>query len=158
MWFTGGDPVATHTLAYAAYEIIHAVSKARDPKRPDLLLDSAYVKEDKRREFNDLFREGANFFKHGDRDPHAVLEFIPGLTYIFFFYAVYGLELCGETPLDEFVVFQRWIQISHPEILPDAFREELIHSRKVEAFAQLRALPKKQFFEFAMERQHRTTS
>jgi hypothetical protein len=27
LWFTDGDPVSIHTLAFAAYEIIHVISK-----------------------------------------------------------------------------------------------------------------------------------
>src|SRR5580704_11433462 len=80
LWFNNDDPVSAHTLACAAYEIVHAVSKARDPNRPDLLIDSAKVRPDKRREVNALLRDGANFFKHADRDPNGMIEFDPILT------------------------------------------------------------------------------
>src|SRR5262245_37379835 len=119
MWFTDGDPVSTHTLAYAAHEIVHAVSKARDPNRPDLFFDTAYVREDRRTEFNQIWRESANFFKHADRDPNGLVSFAPGMTEIFIYYAIYGLELCGESPLDEFTVFLLWMQISNPSLRPE---------------------------------------
>jgi hypothetical protein len=150
MWFYDDDPVSTHTLAVAAYEIIHAVSKARDPNRPELLFDSTQVREDKRREFKDLLREAANFFKHGDRDPHALIEFAPGLTYIFFFYAVCGLELCGESLLTEFMLFRQWFQVAHPELLSEKVIEEIERRTTIDALAQLRALPKKEFFQTGM--------
>jgi hypothetical protein len=146
MWFTGGDPVSTHTLAFAAHEIIHAVSKARDPSRPDLLFDSAYVREDKRKEFNDIFRESGNFFKHGDRDPHAVVKFAPGMTEIFFYYSGYGLELCGESPLDEFTVFLLWMQIHNPKLMTETARVELAKRVDIEQLSHLRAMPKHEFF------------
>jgi len=31
LWFEDRDPVSIHTLVFAAYEIIHAVSKQRNP-------------------------------------------------------------------------------------------------------------------------------
>src|SRR5438045_2665233 len=74
LWFNDGDPVAIHTLAAAAYEIIHAVSATRDPNRRDLLFDSLVVKDEYRREANAWFRGPANFFKHADRDPNDITE------------------------------------------------------------------------------------
>jgi hypothetical protein len=149
MWFNSGDPVSTHTLACAAYEIVHAVSKARDPNRPNLLFDSMHVKEDKRKEFNDIFRQAANFFKHGDRDPHGLLKFSPGLTEVFIYFAISGLQLCGESPIDEFHVFQMWLQISNPQLMTDAAQIE--HSlNAIEHFAKLQMLPKHEFFNVSM--------
>jgi hypothetical protein len=46
LWFTGGDPVAVHALAFAAYEIIHTISKKRDPKRGELLFDATLIKRE----------------------------------------------------------------------------------------------------------------
>jgi hypothetical protein len=48
LWFEERDPVAIHALAYAAYEIIHAISKRRNPNRRDLLFDSDLVKDEYR--------------------------------------------------------------------------------------------------------------
>ena len=45
LWFTGGDPVAIHSLAFAAYEILHAISEKRDPNRIDLIFDSVWIDE-----------------------------------------------------------------------------------------------------------------
>jgi hypothetical protein len=39
--------VSIHTPAYAAYEIIHAVSKRMNPNRRDLLFDTALVKDER---------------------------------------------------------------------------------------------------------------
>jgi hypothetical protein len=35
LWFDERDPVAIHTLSVAAYEIVHTISKQRDPHRRD---------------------------------------------------------------------------------------------------------------------------
>jgi hypothetical protein len=45
LWSVNGDAVSIHTLAHASYEIIHAVSKNRNPYRRDLLFDSLVVED-----------------------------------------------------------------------------------------------------------------
>jgi hypothetical protein len=67
LWFTGGDAVSIHALAYAAYEIGHSLSKRRDPTRRDLIFDSDLIKEKHRRDWNDAIKAHANFFKHANR-------------------------------------------------------------------------------------------
>jgi hypothetical protein len=64
LWFDDGDAVSVHTLAFAAYEIFHAVSEHRDPYRRDLLFDTFLIKDEFRRDWNKLVRREANFFKH----------------------------------------------------------------------------------------------
>lgn len=87
LWFHDGDPVSVRTLAYAAYQIIHTISKKRDPSRRDLLFDSTLIKDEYRREWNDGLRAHANFFKHADRDGDAVIDFDPAFSEMFFFWA-----------------------------------------------------------------------
>ncbi|MCC8983846.1 hypothetical protein [Bradyrhizobium acaciae] len=57
MWFYDENWVSAHALAYAAYEIAHVVSKAKDPKRHGLLLDSGYIKSGTHAEFNRKLKE-----------------------------------------------------------------------------------------------------
>jgi hypothetical protein len=147
MWFDDEDYVSAHTLAYAAYEIIHAVSKAKNPNRGDLLLDSSQVKPEKRKEFNQVFREAANFFKHADRDPDATIEFSPGLTELFIYYAIKGLETCSVTPAHELTVFMFWLMVRSPNILTKSAEEAIIEQGLVNNLVQLRAMAKHEFFE-----------
>ena len=63
LWFKGGDPVSIHTLAYAAYEIIHTVSKKRNPNRRDLLFDTLLVRDEYRKEFAELDQTSRKFFQ-----------------------------------------------------------------------------------------------
>jgi hypothetical protein len=77
LWFDDGDAVSVHTLAFAAYEIFHAVSEHRDPYRRGLLFDTLLIKDEFRCDWNKLVRREANFFKHGDRDAEAVIDFDP---------------------------------------------------------------------------------
>lgn len=150
MWFYDEDYVSAHTLAYAAYEIVHAVSKTKNPQRPDLLLDSSQVKPDKRKEFNELFRAAANFFKHADRDPDATIEFSPGLTELFIYFAIKGIELCGVTPAPELVIFISWLQIRTPALMSDTAREMITNSPLIENLTKAQAMQQHEFFEACM--------
>src|SRR6266516_1903612 len=90
LWFSEGDPVSIHTLAFAAYEVIHWISKRRNPHRRDLLLDSDHIKEEYRKDWNVFIRKHANFFKHSDRDGDATIEFRPILSDLFIMMAITG--------------------------------------------------------------------
>jgi hypothetical protein len=148
MWFYEDDYVSAHTLAYAAYEIIHTVSRLKNPNRGDLLLDSSQVKPEKRKEFNQVFREAANFFKHADRDPDATIEFSPGLTELFIYFAIKGLGLCGVTLAHELTIFMFWLHVRAPEaMLPESTQEALIESGLINNLVQLRAMRQHEFFE-----------
>jgi hypothetical protein len=151
MWFHDEDYISAHTLAYAAYEIIHTVSKVKNPNRGDLLLDSSQVKPDKRREFNNVFKEAANFFKHADRDPDGAIEFSPGLTSLFIYFAIKGLESCGVTPAHEFTIFTFWLLVRTPEaMMPEDTQKMIAERGLVNNLAQLQAMHKDEFFEACM--------
>ena len=147
MWFSDGDPVAIHTLAFAAYEILHAVSKARDPNRDPLLFDSGYIKDEKRSEFNKLLKTWAYFFKHGDREPHGIIEFNPKLSELFILYGIVGIQHCGEILGYEESAFLLWIQIHSPEALKNRDGTRLIDSIPPDKVPQARAIPKHEFLQ-----------
>jgi hypothetical protein len=46
LWFQNEDVVSIHTLAFAAYEVIHVISKKRNQYRRDLLFDSDWIKDE----------------------------------------------------------------------------------------------------------------
>ncbi|MGY2811933.1 hypothetical protein [Bradyrhizobium sp. USDA 4506] len=96
LWFNGGDPVAIHTLAFGAYEILHHLSEKRDPSRRDLIFGTLTVRDQFRRDWNQRVRKEANFFKHADRDGDSVIEFNPAFTEHFILFAIVARRLCGE--------------------------------------------------------------
>jgi hypothetical protein len=151
MWFYDDeDYVSAHTLAFAAYEIAHAVSKAKKPNRRDLLLDSSEVKPDKRKEFNHAFREAANFFKHADRDPDGSIEFSPGLTEIFIYFAISGLALCDVDLAPELLIFMSWLQIRTPALMSKQVQEVITKGGLIDNIAYARSMPQHEFFEVCM--------
>jgi hypothetical protein len=158
LWFTGGDPVAIHTLAFAAYEILHAISEKRDPNRVDLIFDSAWIKDEHRRDWNQVIRKDANFFKHADRDGDSVIEFKPQSSDIFMLFASLARELCGETASNEERIFGWWLRLNRPDLSTQKGRESLTNRFKVDEIKNLRALSKHEFFELFSEKATRVQS
>jgi hypothetical protein len=144
LWFTDADSVSTHSLAYAACEI---VSKKRNPLRPDLLFDSAWIKEEFRKQFNIRLKKHANFFKHGDRDHEATIEFDSELTEPFLLFSACGRALCGEPQSSEESAFLWWIQIHRPSILTEEGQEPVANAVPGNRLEYIRSLSKRDFFE-----------
>src|SRR5207302_11289143 len=64
LWSADGDAVSIHTLAFAAYQIIHDLN--RKAKGPPLLLDAARIRPEYKDALIRAIKESANFFKHAD--------------------------------------------------------------------------------------------
>jgi hypothetical protein len=125
LWFDNGEPVAIHTLAFAAYEVLHSICLKRDPNhKPILLFDSPLIEEDRRSEWNRLMRKEANFFKHADRDGDSVIEFNPEVSLFFIFFAAVARDDCGEPESDEESAFIVWLKISRPKMISEEGRKK----------------------------------
>ena len=147
IWFANGDPVAVHTLAFAAYEVLHSISVKRDPNRnPVLIFDSLLIEEERRREWNQLMRKEANFFKHADRDGDLVIEFNPEVSLFFIFFAIIARDDCGEPDSDEESAFIVWLRLNRPKMFSEEVRKYFKRRAKGHNVAQLRALTRNQFF------------
>ena len=160
LWFTEGDPVSVHTLAFAAYDVFHTVSKKRDPNRRDLLFDTDYIKDEYRRDWHDLIEKNAHFFKHADRDPDGVLDFNLANNEFFILFAIAGRQLCGESDSQEESDFMWWLSLHKPNLLTEAGRKMVSDHLPVDAIERARKLSKGEFFEaFRQARliQNRTT-
>lgn len=75
LWFQNGDPIAIHTLASAAHEVIHTLF--RRAGHSGLLFDADFIKDEYRSDWAKLLKRNASFFKHAQRDPDGKLEFNP---------------------------------------------------------------------------------
>jgi hypothetical protein len=142
LWFEDADPVSVHTLAFAAYEIFHCVSQHRDPYRRDLIFDTLHIKDEYRKEWLALVKKEANFFKHGDRDPEAIIDFDPELTERFILFSILGRQLCGEGISEEESAFLWWLMFNRPQLLTEQARKSLSDRLPTEHIERIRRLPK----------------
>lgn len=147
LWFAEADPVSTHTLAFAAYEVIHFVSKKRNPGRRDLVFDSRLIRPGYQKIWNEHIRREANFFKHADRDPDGTIEFRIASPEFFILYAILGLELCEERFNDTESAFLLWFYLHKPTFLTEEGEKAFHNGIAAEHFASARQLPKHEFLE-----------
>lgn len=145
LWFHDRDPVSIHSLAFAAYEVIHFVCKSRGCER-DLLFDSAVVLDEGRGEWLEALKKAANFFKHANRDPDGVLEFNPLTSEAFMMVAIAAIELCGEKLTDTEATFASWTYVHRPEFLTAQGRKMLADSLSADHLDKLRKESKRDFF------------
>jgi hypothetical protein len=149
MWFNEGDPVSIHTLACAAYEIIHHISKKKNRPKP-LIYDTDHIKDEYRKKWEALIKNPANFFKHASTDPDATIEFHPPVSELFILYSVLGVSFCGEKQNDEESAFMFWRYFHHPRSMTPEGRERLMKLFPVGGVEKIRALPRDQFLKAFM--------
>lgn len=119
LFFMERDPVATHTLTKAVYQILSDINKHRggEPLLHDLESLKKHCVPGKEKMLFAMFREAENFFKHANKDPEGVVMFLPKDTEFFLWEScVTYTKLTGEqTPIMK--VMNAWFQIHNSEIL-----------------------------------------
>ena len=116
LFFSGGDTVATHTLAVAAANVFADLAERRNTGmswRTKVRDDSGLSTKELKR----IFHKEWNFFKHADRDPKAILQFNELVSDDFMFMAVLD---CGDlqSTTCPMQAFQIWYIATHPEHFP----------------------------------------
>ena len=145
LWFAEGDEVSVHTLAAAAYQIIHDINKKKGGR--ELYYDSIMIKDEYRAEFIAFVKKDINFFKHADKDPEGITEFVPMGSIGFMVFSAAGLQQLGESLNDVETIFLLWLAIHHPNWIGDVFRKKLEDSIPVEHLERIRGYGKKELFQ-----------
>lgn len=147
LWFTSDDPVSVHALAFAAYEVLHTISKKRNSYRRDLLFNSDLIKDEYRADFNKAVKKHAYFFKHADRDPEGVIDFNPKINEWLIIFGITARLLCGEIRSPEVSAFLWWISIQRPELLTESGHKMVRDHLPIDTLKSLRRRSKTDFFE-----------
>lgn len=143
LWFEGGDPVAIHTLASAAHEIVHALFKKKGLK--GLAFDTPYVKADKRQHWASALKKPANFFKHArNEDTGASYEFDPALSILMMSASCKGLMNIGEPISMEALALTYWMVFANPAAFGTS--EEFRKHPKIQFIQQLAAKSRDVYF------------
>jgi len=150
LWFQNKDDVSIHALAYAAYEVIHTISKKKGREQA-LLFDAAAIPDQFRKVFAAHVKKGPNFFKHADHDPNGVLEFPPVVSEIFFVFSIMGLKSMGVPENDYESAFLWWFHLNRPDLLTQKGRELFTKVAPVDALNEVRSWPKNQFLDVFLQ-------
>jgi hypothetical protein len=155
LWFAEGDPVAVHSLACAAHQIVQDINEQRGNRNAHLAENmKAVIKPEHLDEAVALLRKPVNFFKHANRDPYGILEFAPITTLLFVMLAIVGIEELGERKSDSQSAFLSWLMIHKPTW----FKTDVqIGNQTITAEQRqlLQALPKKEFLETSLRKMAR---
>jgi hypothetical protein len=143
--------VSIHALACAAYEIIHVVSKKRNPERQKLIFDSILPKDEYRGKINAFLKSPANFFKHAKNDTDATIEFMPKITELFLLFSIAGIELAGERLNETESAFNMWLHVNRPDLSTDHWREMFTNSLPVHRLENIKSVPRNQFLQMYHE-------
>lgn len=137
LWFSQGDPISIHALAYAAHEIIHRAFRKRGLS--DLMFDNALIKKEHRKEFADLLKEDANWLKHSNRDTEETetREFNPVVNDLFLSMCVTALLRMGEEMHELELAFNFWGVIHHPNHFPEHSVQDSIPVADLEMWKSL---------------------
>jgi len=144
MWFADGDTVSIHTLACAAHQIIHDINT--NQKGPDLIFDSAIIKDERRKEWIRRMKKESNFFKHADTDPVEIIEFDPQSSEFFIIMSINGLLIFGIEGNVAETAFFRWFCLHNPDFLTDAGKKSLVDRIPVN-IVEVRQFKRKEFFD-----------
>lgn len=142
LWFTDGDPVSIHALAFAAHEIIHRLYKLRGLR--DLLFDSDWIKDEYRSEWGRSLKKHGGFFKHADTDPDAEIIFNPAINLTFIATSVVALRRMNVPAAIEDRAFCLWLLAHCPEWFTKRGGEEQIPAETLE---EIRKVSRRRFFE-----------
>jgi hypothetical protein len=143
LYFHQGDPVSTHSLMAAAYEILHDISIAAG--RPITMkatlpeyLRPGYVKV-----FHKQLTEAQNFFKHAKRDSASTLAFDPRQTELLLLDAVRAYRVVTGESVPLFATYEYWLALQDPEL----FIEPQLADRLRQQFSDLRTISRLEFFQ-----------
>jgi hypothetical protein len=143
LWFNDGDPVAIHTLASAAHEIVHALFKKKGLK--GLVFDTPYIRPASRQRWASGLKKPANFFKHAhNEDTDASYEFDPTLSIVMMAACCKGLMNIGEPISMEALALTYWTLFANPSAF--GVSEEFRQHPKVQFIQKLAAKGREVYF------------
>lgn len=145
LWFNDSEPVAIHTLACAAHELLATLLEKQG--KSALAFDTSLYRPGYAGEVKKALHKHYNFFKHADRDTDARIEFPVGITEMFLLMAIEGWrDLMGKREPSHFAYWS-WHLIHNPEIMPLNSREtgQPMPGLPSEVRREFGAVPKKQF-------------
>jgi hypothetical protein len=110
-----------------------------------MLFDTLHVKDEYRQQYATWIKSHANFFKHGDRDGEAVIDFHPSLSDLYIMFCVMGVELCGERHSVAENAWMWWLYIQKPDWLTESGKKLISNTLKPDDIEHIRSRPKSEF-------------
>ena len=148
MYFLSGNPIATHTLAAAAYNALRDIAKHEGAEHPFLKVEYLEsLSETERQRTLKFLNEPENFFKHADRDPTASISFDPNMAELLLMDALAYFRTSTEPKPKYYDIFRVWIG----EIRKEALEDDALRSLVEAVRDAIKAKGKTEFWNFMIE-------
>jgi hypothetical protein len=116
LFFQNEDPIGIHTLAAAGFRILCDIGKAKNSEFNQCL--TAVIKPGMQGKFWKVFSRAANFFKHADSDPDAILEDVQEeVNDVFILFACFLYRDIESHWTPQMLAFVTWYIVIYPEFL-----------------------------------------
>lgn len=122
LFFEDKSPISVHTLVGAALEICNNLVESKDAVIVNNLIlhrQSFFIKNERRKEFNDAVNKYRNYFKHADRDKDAIVEFNTEINEFFIFEAIHVYTVVTDESYKlyrEMIIFVMWFTVMHRDL------------------------------------------
>lgn len=161
LWFHRGDDVSIHTLAAAAYQIVHDVFQ-RTHKIGLLYgkeVESAGLSKDEARKYVSWLKRPSSFFKHADfrKNKSGTVTFDPELSELFMLTTIRALQGLGHTPSAREFAFLLWNLLHRTDAFGEDTRKRLSDSLHTEVYDRLRSQRRQKFLHIALVLHRRTS-
>jgi hypothetical protein len=151
LWFHEKDQVSILALSFAAYEVIHSLSKKQGRVQP-LIFDTKMVPRKFRQLLSQKIKKVPNFFKHADQDdPSETVELKPAMAEIFFVFSLVGLSSMSIPNNDYESAFWLFFLIHKPTMITEFGREMIAKNFPVDTLSNIREWPKSEFLEIFLQ-------
>jgi len=124
IFFEDKDPVSVHTLASASQDLLRGLGKTKGIKsfiKDDL---EKIIKPEKAEEVWILFNAAQNHFKHANRDPDSILDFLPKSSEYVIWDSCLMLEKFKKIPHD-LKIYVLWFRVNNLDIFPPIKKEHI---------------------------------
>lgn len=129
LFFDRRDPIAIHTLAGAASQILYDLAKHKG--LVSYIRGNPLVRENMRGKWVAMLNEAQSFFKHADRNPDGIYEFPIHSTRAFLLEGVSLYEQLAGKLFWEAQVYSIWFALKHSDLLMQGAYRDTIGRFKV---------------------------
>ncbi|MFA7003625.1 MAG: hypothetical protein WC429_06260 [Verrucomicrobiia bacterium] len=145
LFFSNSDFVSIHTLSYAAFTITKNLCDMTNNRASFTKWVHEHIDSSQHQQLFSAINAAGNFFKHADKDPDHIFEYIPDQFDILLILAVRQYEAITRELTLPMSVFKAWFLLKNPSWQPD----EKLRNQILITKPDLDAMTKQEFYEFA---------
>jgi len=117
MFFEKKDPLAVHTLACAAYDMLRNLAGNKTSQKLQTIKDNTVISANQKKDWQQELNNPQNFLKHADKDPNGILDFFPEITQYFLSDACNLYRHITTDITNPMIIYTGWFFTKNPNFL-----------------------------------------